>query len=231
MRHFMVVGMVCLWIVSPVVADFMDGSFNGGIIGADNWTAGVDDLGKWYGSGYTVEDGAACLSLIGNGKNYGQMKKDQCGLFQALPMPEAGTYSWTLDNKLSNYDKQFDYWMVYAMKAGSRLDLFGNKLGFSNPKGSQRLTLGYSPNGKDDGQWHTFTENFRISGSLAKNYDYLGFVLVGSRHENEMLAFDNVTTTTPAGGIAGVPEPGTAMLMIFAVAGYLGLTRVRSRRV
>jgi hypothetical protein len=216
--------------VSPVTADFIDGGFNNSIISAENWTAGVDDLGKWYGTGYTVADGAACLSLIGNGKNYGQMRKDQCGLFQALAMPEAGTYDWSVDNMLSNYDRQFDYWMVYAMKDSSRIDLSGHQLGFRTPRKAKQLMMGYAPNGNDDGQWHSYSDNFTISAKQARKYDYLGFVLVGSRHQNEMLSFDNVSTNVGGSSIAGVPEPGTAILALCGIAIFIGWTRQQPRR-
>lgn len=220
----------CLTAAATAGADFYDGQLDGALALNSSWTAGVDAVGTWYGDGYSLTDGHAQLDSYGTGQNINQMRPERHGLLQALPIPEAGKYSMSLDTFLDDYDTQFNYWMIYLAKPGAVFELAQDMVWTNAPAGAKKLKMGYAPNGKDDGSWYSYTTNFKISAGDATDYSYVVLMAVGSRHEDQALGWDNFSTNVPyAGGGAPVPEPSVLILGLLGCGAMMWCHRPAQR--
>ncbi len=154
-------------------------------------SASVD---KWISSDYSFEKGYAELSFAGVGQKLTDISKERRSMALTKQIPQSGVYSYQLDTKLTDYYKQFHYWQVYLTKEGTDLNLNGGPKWYQRFSGAKRIHGDYTRPGHDDEQWHTFSHDFNISQRDAAEYDYVTFVLVGSKREGEEMAFDNFQT-------------------------------------
>jgi hypothetical protein len=195
-------------------ADFINGDFDDPIVQSQQWTAGVDRLGSWYGADYIIDGDGANLDYMGGTCSLSGARS----LIQVLPMPEAGTYSWSLDNRLTEYNNQWSYWQVYLLNDDAVVGLTGGPAYGRNFTGATVISNGYAPADKDGGEWYGYTDQFTISPCNSLCYNYVGFVMTGSLYTpNQVLGFGNLATSVP------VPEPMT--LGLLAIGGYAILRR------
>ena len=174
---------------------------------ATTWTAGTSGLNAFYGSGYSTGNGYAELTVSDN-----DMVAGRRAIVWATSIPDAGTYTYSLDSKYNNYYTQYNHWMVYLLNSGSQFNLVGGP------------TSGYiqkvvAPVADADGQWHSYADSFSITAQQAADYDYIAFVMVGSKNSEQVLAYDNFTTN--------VPEPCTVLILGLG-SGFL--IRMRKKR-
>jgi len=209
-----------LTITTVVYADFMNSDFSQPITEATQWTAGRDLLNTWYGANYSVEDNSAQLNYVSQSTKQSAARS----LVQVLAIPEAGNYSWSFDNQLTDYNNQWCYWQVYLLKDNATIDLVGGPSYSKNIGNGKLISNDYAPDGKDDGKWVSYTDNFTIDKNQAKNYNYIAFVLTGSIYSpSQVLGFGNFYTTVP--GARSVPEPVT--LILLAMGGVALVNRKR----
>jgi len=200
-----------------------DGGFDSGIINTRYWTAGSDAADQWYGMNYsTNNDGYAQLDKAAN--NWQRRT-----LMQGLELDSVGTGTFTLslDTGITDYWKQLNYWKVLAVKDGATLDM--SKGGFiwdREMAGSETLFKDYSPEGKDGGEFFSFSGDFTITDDILAEFDYLVIGLVGSRRVGDVLTWDNISLRT-AGG-SDVPEPASLAMLLLG-AGFFG-RHARKRR-
>lgn len=181
---------------------------------ATSWTAGSDGLDAFYGSGYSTANGYAELT-VSNDSDFVAGKR---AIVWATSIPEAGTFTYSLDSKYNNYYSQYDYWTVYLLNDGVQLNLVGGPSRTYTPADGLTLTTGMAPAANANGQWHNYSGSFSITAQQAIDYDYVAFVMVGSKKSTQSLAFDNFTTN--------IPEPFT--IIIFGL-GSAFLVRFRKQ--
>jgi hypothetical protein len=181
---------------------------------ATTWTAGTSGLNAFYGPGYSTANGYAELTV----SNDFDKAAGKRAIIWATSIPNAGMYTYSLDTKYNDYYEQYDYWMVYLLNDGSQFNLVGGPLRAYTPVGGLGINTGLAAIGNADGQWHNYASSFSITAQQAVNYDYVAFVMVGSKKSDMVLAFDNFTTS--------VPEPCT--VIIFGL-GSVCLLRLRKK--
>lgn len=227
-----------IWCGANAQANLMDGDFDGSILPAMSWTAGTDTAGVWYGADYTTANGFAELMFEGSGKRSAAMESERRSVLQALPIPEAGQYKWDLWATLSKSKKQDSYWQAFLVKKGTKISLVGGPAYDDEMEGATKLlSADSSMANKDRGKWFHYVNHFQISAEDARDYNFVAFVLTGSRHAGGVLGYDRVSTNVPGGSDdvevncenPDVPEPVTAMLLVLGSLGVLGAGR-RSRR-
>jgi len=226
---FLLLALAC----GPAFAGLVD--FSAGITEAKSWTAGVDAAGIWYGMDYSVAKGGYATldfaegcdsSLSGCFNLLKPTQKGQRSLLLALPVPQAGEYSWQVDNLLTEYMQQYSYWQVYLVKDGTTMNLGGGPGWGYVPDGGKRVEGDYAGIFDDGNVWHSYKSEFKLSNSDVSKYDYITFTLTGSRHSKELLCFDNFATSVPC--VVDVPEPGTIALLLI---GSVPLLLSRRKRV
>ncbi|MCC7145709.1 MAG: PEP-CTERM sorting domain-containing protein [Phycisphaeraceae bacterium] len=200
-----------LGLAQPCMASLVDSGFDDAIISKNSWKAGVDEVEQWYGKNYSSNDGYASLLKASNNQSTRVV-------MQALAMPEAGTYTLSLDVLVSNNQTQLGYWHVLAVKSGANIKL-GNKGVKWNADTNKVKSLYRDQISADDleGDWNTFNGSFTVTQNIASQYDYLVFAFVGSRSAGQVLGFDNVITNAPSAAMAQantIPEPGMLGLML-----------------
>jgi hypothetical protein len=156
------------------------------------------------------------------------MNEGRRSVVVAVPIPTAGTHSWSLATALSNYDKQYNYWQAYLVKDGATIPLTGGPNWGAAPSGTSLLAKDYAPKAMSDGTFHDYSLSFSVTDKQVKQgYQYVALVMTGSRQESQMLGWRGVTTNMPTAAAFGssVPEPATMGLL--AVGGLL-MTRRRA---
>jgi len=169
---------------SPDILDFIDQQF---------FTAGEDETGKWYATGYSVNGDVVHLDHASN--NW-----QRRSMVMALDMPEAGTYDLSLDYRYTDYHKQLHYWQVIGIKDGTTMDLASTDFKWgTNLSGTEIIHREYSRDGEDENQWQTYGNQFEISEDIASQYDRILISLTASRRPGDIAEWRNVTTTIPGG--------------------------------
>jgi hypothetical protein len=198
----------------------MNADFSQPITSATQWNAGSGQLNTWYGANYSVADNSAQVNYVSKTTNQSAARS----LVQVLAMPDTGSYSWSFDNLMSDYSNQWSYWQVYLLKDHATIDLVGGPAYGKNVGNGKLISQGYATDGNDDGEWHSYTDDFSIAKNDAKNYNYIAFVLSGSLYSPcQMMGFGNFYTTVP--GATVVPEPATLVLVVLG-----GMTMLNVRK-
>jgi hypothetical protein len=190
----------------------VDGNFDNPITQATTWNASVNDVGQWYGSDFSVVNNSANL----NSPTYSYGNSAQRSLIQVLPITTAGTYEWSFNHKISDYDSQWSYWQVYLLKEDATINLKGGpNYGQTLPE-TRLISKDYAPTGKDDGRWHSYSDQFTISDSDIRNYQYAAFIMTGSLYSPcQVFGYQNLMTTM------AVPEPATLGLLALGGGWFL----------
>lgn len=168
---------------------------------ATSWTAGNDGLNAFYGSGYSTGNGYAELAV----SNDSDKLAGRRAIVWTTSIPSAGTYTYSLDSKYNNYYSQYDYWMVYLLNDGSQFNLVGGPSSSFVPAGGVKIYTGEATAANANALWHNYSGSFNITAQQAANYDYVAFVMVGSKETTHVLAFDNFAMN--------VPEPCTVIIL------------------
>jgi hypothetical protein len=213
MKGMRLVGfIVALTITTAVYADFMNADFSQPIKEATQWIAGQDQLNTWYGANYSVEDHTAQLNYVSQSTKQSAARS----LVQVLAIPDAGNYSWSFENQLTEYNNQWCYWQVYLLKDNAIIDLVGGPSYNKNIGNGKLISSDYARDSDDGGKWVSYTDNFTIDKNQAKNYNYIAFVMTGSIYSpSQVLGFGNFYTTVPGAG--SIPEPATLILLSMGV--------------
>jgi prepilin-type N-terminal cleavage/methylation domain-containing protein len=160
------------------------------------WTAGTDSTAGLTGSGYALDANTGELNLTSSSNSFTEDSRRVA--VTGLTGLKAGTYSLTLDTKLTDYWTQLNYWKVIGVKNGTTLSLTGNTLNWGfDQAGVTTLFQDYAPVDKSNGSWFTYTGSFTVSASTAANYDQLLVVLAGSKYPNQILSWRNIAITPP----------------------------------
>lgn len=159
------------------------------------WIAGVDALDGYVGKGYAM-NGSGEIEMIDSSNQFNEAARRVTLVGQPITGP--GTYTVSLDTKLTNYYNQLNYWKIVGVKNGTAVDLSGNTMGwYSTQPGTKSFAQDYAPPEKSNGSWYTYSNTFTISAQDAAQYDQLVVVMAGSRFPGQTLAWRNVSITGP----------------------------------
>jgi prepilin-type N-terminal cleavage/methylation domain-containing protein len=154
-----------------------------------SYIAGVDPMAP-RGSGYAgASDGV--LDLTQSSPGFTESARRVAVLEQQAM--QAGSYTVSLDTKLTNYWNQLNYWMVVGVKNGTSMSLSGDTLrwGTSYP-GMTTLYSDYAPESKSNGSWYSYSGTFNVSAQQAAQYDQIVVVVAGSKFSGQTLGWRNV---------------------------------------
>jgi hypothetical protein len=221
-----------LVLASLVIAYEAPLEYDWSITEATSWTASPDTVGSWYGADFSGEEGYARLDF--SHVKWKDISKSRRSILIALTMPEAGDYTFDVDVRFNDYHHQFSYWQVYAVKEGADLPMTGGPVWKKNYKDTKRLFGNFAPDKKDDGTWYSYNDTFKLNNGMAKNYDYLAFVMTGSKHPDEVMDYANFATNVPGftaamiggtGGGVAAPEPTMIVVGLVTLALTFGSRR------
>lgn len=162
---------------------------------ANSWTAGAGSTptlssGTFVGAGYTMTSGIIELTDSGS---FSEASRRTVITGQEIA---AGSYTLNLDTRLTNYWNQLNYWQVYAVSAGSTLNLSGNALNWGTaPAGAKLLARDYAPDAKSNGNWFSYQTAFNVSAADASQYSQIVVIMAGTKAANQILSWRNISFT------------------------------------
>lgn len=186
-------------------ANVARGGFGGAVVNQTTWKAGTDQVGTWIGTGFDANQGYGRLTA----QDPNPSARTPYTLMQAIPIPAAGTYSISIDTRLTNGSTQDSYWLVLAVSNGTTLNLTNPAIPYTvTQAGVKTLARNTSPNGNAGGTWKTYTSSFSISAADRTAYSHVVIALVASRSAGQINDFDNIATDMPfvasGGGVGGL---------------------------
>lgn len=186
--------LVCLaaLTVRPVTAALPFGTFgSGSVSSASTISVGSTSCGAWYGLEYSGASGYADLVTSASASQ-------TRALVMCIPMPAAGTYSFTSSVYRTSHLTQTTYWHVLAVQNGVTLSLdHGGIPTTITAAGVKSLKLTSLTDSSANLTWRTASETFTVSAGDVTSYGYLVFAFVGSCGPGNVMRFDNINTDVP----------------------------------
>lgn len=172
--------------VEEVGGALANAGFHAPITQANQWRANDAGLGAWFGRDFESSGGVARLTRAANNWQ-GRV------LLQAVPMPKAGTFRYTMRARYSDYYTQLHFWHILAAQEGAVVGLHYPQVrwDFRNPK-AVSVHREYSRPGQEGDPWHIFEGEFTVSHQVASTHDYLVFAIVASMRPGQFAEIDSV---------------------------------------
>jgi len=171
------------------------------IVDTDSWTAGTDLLYQFYGADFSTQNGYAEVAVTNDTTGADGRR----AMLWAADITSAGTFEYSFENMYSNYYQQYNYWMVYLLNDGSQIGLVSGPSYNFVPQDGVKILSDYGTAAHADENWHLHSYSLEISQQQVDSYDYIAFVMVGSKQTGQEMAYNNFATT--------VPEPTTIALL------------------
>ena len=163
-----------------------DGTFDQPITSASTWVAGTNATGVWYALDHVSTSGYAEMT-------YASSNYQQRVLLQAIPMPAAGTYTYSLRTRYTDYWYQYHYWHIIAVDTGASISLGHESIMWDLSKPlCTSATRHYGWDGTATGDWVSDHQTFQLAPSIADSYDYLIVAFVTSKRSTDVANWDDI---------------------------------------
>lgn len=204
-----------IWLM--ILTLFFASNLYANLITKEHWIAGKDLLNRFYAQDYLEVTYVDMETMYQSETFMTNTSSARRGIIYASHIPTYGSYSYSFDSMFTNYQTQYNYFHVYLFNDYTKFNLTTANNAFLLPLNAYMLANNYAPDGKDGNIWYNYVIDFNIYYEQTIEYDYIGFLFVGSRSsEEEIVAYKNFNFN--------IPEPFSLALMSL---GFLMMKRKR----